>query len=192
VDCDPPHSHHGCVLEHQLKLENRQKLVNCTSNFQFWQLIRKWTDVKPKPTQVTADELNIIFSAQLNPHLEMPQLFDAERHHYNAHFLSALPDHTIDYTPQHFFSTPFTAEEVEWAKVKIKKHRANSACGLDGVAYNKISEIPNVILVNLFNKCISQLDAPHMWLMTELVGILKTGIPIILATLFTLLISGNE
>ena len=44
--------------------------------------------------------------------------------------------------------------DIEWAKLQMKKHPYNSACGHDSVSYSEIDDIPNEDLLILFQECI--------------------------------------
>ncbi|KAF8155043.1 hypothetical protein K438DRAFT_1495161, partial [Mycena galopus ATCC 62051] len=86
----------------------------------------------------------------LNPPEVVPEHFDT--HRLNEILTSSIPDHTPDRTPGNIFSRPFTIQDMEKIKVRIKKHEAKSATGVDRIAYLKILEIPNDILVKLFQR----------------------------------------
>jgi hypothetical protein len=45
------------------------------------------------------------------------------------------------------------------------------------VSYKTIAKIPNPALLELFNRCIADLNAPQNWFTTVLVGVLKVGKP---------------
>lgn len=88
-----------------------------------------------------------------------------------------MPDHTVDTTPEQFFSAPFTEEDIAEAKDCLSKHPQNSAKGLDQISYSLICELENEDLCMLANQCILDLDAPSACLITILIGLLKRGKP---------------
>lgn len=58
-------------------------------------------------------------------------------------------------------------------KADIKAKSKDSATGVDSVASSVLMLIPNDVLADLFNRCISLRDAPSIWLLTAVIGILK-------------------
>ncbi|RDB17742.1 RNA-directed DNA polymerase from mobile element jockey [Hypsizygus marmoreus] len=175
IDEDPPDAHRGRQKERHLRWLNLQALRSCQTSYEFWQLIRMWTDAKRRQPMVTADQLQVVFEARINPPLVIPAHFNHARRRHHALLMEALPDRTVDHTPECFFSRPFTTAEVGWAKVRIATHGPKSAKGVDGVSYAQISEMDNDSLANVFNACIAHMDAPADWLVTRLVGVPKIG-----------------
>ncbi|KAL1751171.1 hypothetical protein FB107DRAFT_222565, partial [Schizophyllum commune] len=70
---------------------------------------------------------------------------------------NALPDKTIDCTPDRIFSTPITLEEIASAKKRAREHGASSAVGFDGQSYATFLQIPNDALQELANCCFDTL-----------------------------------
>ena len=66
---------------------------------------------------------------------------------------------------------------MEGAKRHLAQRHSKSSPGLDRVSYQTVLDIPNDALLQLFNSCITALDAPSSWLTTVLVGVLKLGKP---------------
>ena len=54
-------------------------------------------------------------------------------------------------------------EDIEWAKLHIKKRPSNSACGQDHVSYGEIEDVPNEYFLIFFERCIDSGDAPVSW-----------------------------
>ena len=106
-----------------------------------------------------------------------PVSFDRVQWELNKSMAALIPTVTMDHTSGHYFSAPFTMEDIEWAKLHIKKHPSNSACGQDHVSYGEIEDVPNEDLLALFQSCIDSGDAPDVWLTTYIVGVLKNGKP---------------
>src|ERR1700761_3667366 len=88
-----------------------------------------------------------------------------------------MPDHTTDMSPEAFFSTPFSEEEMAEAKETLRKHPPTSARGYDKQTYADVQDLENDILCELINRCIHGNDAPSIWLITVLIGALKRGKP---------------
>ena len=86
-----------------------------------------------------------------------------------------IPHVTHDRTEGLHFSRPFAIKEIEWVKLHIRKHPSNSALGFDHVSYKDISGIPKEDLLHLFQMCVDSGDAPSVWLITYIIGILKVG-----------------
>ncbi|KAK7042220.1 ribonuclease H1 [Favolaschia claudopus] len=149
LDPDPP-AHRGRAAERALQRENLQTLLNVTSNKEFWNLVRGWTDPKQRTAQVSAEELREVFESRLNPPQIVPEEFDKDERERHQNLCDMLPSSTPDTTPHRTFSRPFTIEDIEEVKLHIRKHNIRSAPGIDRVSYRKILQIPNDILVELF------------------------------------------
>ncbi|KAJ7106409.1 hypothetical protein C8R43DRAFT_823907, partial [Mycena crocata] len=120
-------SHRGRLRERALQKDNLQALLNASSGAEFWKLVRGWTDAKKRSPQVTADELHDTFKARLNPPQVIPEHFDIDARRLNEILSSAIPQRTPDRTPNKIFSRPFTIQDMENIKVRIKRHEAKSA-----------------------------------------------------------------
>jgi hypothetical protein len=90
---------------------------------------------------------------------------------------AVLPAHTEDSTPEGFFSSPFTMEDIEWAKSHLRNCSKSSAPDLEGVTYADIQDIDNVQLCTLINACLESNDAPSVWLRTILAAVKKKDKP---------------
>ncbi|KAF5382677.1 hypothetical protein D9615_003053 [Tricholomella constricta] len=189
IDFDD-NSHRGRKKERDAKMLNLRHLKACQTPRQFWNLIREWTDPKPRPPQVitstcqahiitytarqvTAQQLYHIFRGRLNPSQTPSTTFDPDAYATARVFNDIIPSITADRTVHAFFSRPFSASELQRAKRKLAKHPPRSACGADGVSYTTIGLIPNETLLPLLQTCIDTRRTPGPWLYTVLVGILK-------------------
>ncbi|KAF5378200.1 hypothetical protein D9615_007560 [Tricholomella constricta] len=88
-----------------------------------------------------------------------------------------LPTETTDQTPEKFFSSEWTHEDIGWVKDHLKKHSITSAPGEDHINYAAVMSIPNEDLAHLCNECIRLKDAPSIWLKSVIVGVLKKNKP---------------
>lgn len=170
-------SHRGRIKERQVQAANLKRFIEADSPREWWDLVREWTDAKPKAVRVSADQLRHVFHRRLNPPAHMPEHFDAHVKRIHNLMSASIPNHTVDRTPEEFFTRPFVEDELEWAKAKLAKRDTKTARGIDAVSYKTIASLPNDALASLFNDCISQLDAPQNWFTTVLVGILKKDKP---------------
>ena len=94
--------------------------------------------------------------------------------YYNhKRYSAAILRNTIDSSTNRSLSRPFTDLEITAVKKRISKRSLHSAKGIDTLPYKTILEIPNGTLTTLFNRCISMLNAPQIWLTSILIGILK-------------------
>ncbi|RDB24922.1 RNA-directed DNA polymerase from mobile element jockey [Hypsizygus marmoreus] len=168
-------AHRGRAKERAAKLQNLLNLMTHRANRDFWNLIRKWSDPKPRAPLVTAQQLFRVFRARINPPSHVPPTFNTRAHAAAVHLVNTIPPITVDRTAGQYFSRPFTMEELQWAKTKITKGSAKSACGADGVSYTTIARIPNEDLLRLLQACIDTGRVPGPWLHTVLVGVLKVG-----------------
>ncbi|KAJ7055698.1 hypothetical protein C8F01DRAFT_962201, partial [Mycena amicta] len=122
-----PSSHRGRAKERELQRLNLQALLNVRSNKEFWEMIRDWTDKKRRDAAVGADELGTVFELRLNPPDILPHTFDIDSRLRHQRLVDDIPDKTFDTTPAETFSRPFAMEEVENAKLHIRKHNTKSA-----------------------------------------------------------------
>lgn len=113
---------------------------------------------------VTSSQLRDDFVRRMNvnppPDAALPAQFD--RLHYSLTRLTALslPRHTVDTTPQAYFSRTFTVDEIDAAKAHIRKNCLGSASGLDDVSYERVLDIPSDKLRHYFQQCIDDGAAP--------------------------------
>jgi hypothetical protein len=67
---------------------------------------------------------------------------------------------------------------MQHMKKKLRKKISRHSTGIDEVTIAKIMTIPNEALVQLYQTCADELDAPQQWLVILLIGILKQGKPV--------------
>ena len=170
-------SHRGRKADRALMWANLMALRACRSNGEQWRVLRRWTDPKPRPMAVKLSELATDFEGRMNPPAILPPLFNQAKYEHDTRRASLLPDETVDRSPHHSFSRPFTEDEIIWAKKRIRQRPRNSARGVDNAPYHALLSVGNDKLCELFNECIAQKDVPQKWLSTTLVGILKPKKP---------------
>ena len=170
-------AHRGRARDREVQAENLNKLLNAQSGREWWDLICDWTDLKKRQPCISILQLRDKFCQRMNPASDPPVWFDCDVRRLRDLLSGAIPPVTVDRTPQQFFSRPFCLEDVEWAKNHLLRRHTKAAPGLDKVSYQTVVDIPNEVLLTLFNGCIGSLDAPQDWFTTVLVGVLKLGKP---------------
>ncbi|KAE9383614.1 hypothetical protein BT96DRAFT_767870, partial [Gymnopus androsaceus JB14] len=93
----------------------------------FWRKFISMAWAKSQPSPVSANELRTVFEKQMNPIQPTPSSFNADLLNENIAIANAIPDVTVDSTPEQFFDRPFTAEQVDLCKLELEKHPSNSA-----------------------------------------------------------------
>ncbi|KAJ7723211.1 hypothetical protein B0H16DRAFT_1895858 [Mycena metata] len=119
------------------------------------------------------DSLKDVFETRLKPAEVLPTQFDSIQHDINKILCTLLPEETEDSTPEGFFSRKWDAKDMGRLKDHLRKHSLDSSSGEDQTTYAELLEIPNEDLAHLCNQCTALGDAPTIWLMSALVGILK-------------------
>ncbi len=109
----------------------------------------------------------------MNPPHELPESFNKPRYEVAHLWDTDRPHHMIDHTAAAYFSTPFSAEEIDHVKDHIRQHNAKSAPGADGVAYYRVLSTPSDALTTFFNECILHGNAPQQWLVAIIAAIPK-------------------
>ena len=170
-------AHRGRARDRSLQAANLTKLLNAGSPKEFWNLIRGWTDPRKQPPRVPLVQLYNDFQERLNPSTHFPSTVDGAVRELREVLSGSIPLATLDHTPQGFFSRSFCLDEIEGAKRHLAQRHTKGSPGVDSVSYQTVLDIPSDILLQLFNSCISSLDAPQSWLTTVLVGVLKLGKP---------------
>jgi hypothetical protein len=154
-------SHRGRAKVHELQLIHRKELAACKTEYETWQFIRKRTDPRPKPAKVTVQALSDDFETRLNYPAVIPASFNSEQLAFNARMSAQL-------TP-----TPRDTSPRKSSKLHIKTHGLETAVGVDLFSYADCLAIPNEKLLEFFLYCLSNKDAPRLWLISLLIGILK-------------------
>lgn len=168
-------SHRGRAIVRRMMWDNYVKISSCRSSRDLWTLYRAWADPKHRTASVSLDDLKFDFELRMNPPKEIPAHFDSGLYALNHLTASAIPDATVDVSPNADFSRPFVVDELEWAKRHIRTHSLNTAKGIDRVAHERLLDLDTKDLVELANLCVSTRSAPRVWLCSLLVGILKKG-----------------
>ncbi|SJL14679.1 uncharacterized protein ARMOST_18144 [Armillaria ostoyae] len=164
----------GCYWGPGSQLNAVERVHETESVGLFWCTFRKLTDPVPETPLVSADMLAHVFEQWLNPPEVLPPGFDAAQHKMNAMLASYMLSWTVDYTQEGFFSLHFDEEEVTDFKEDLRS-RADSAAADDHITYLEIMDIPNDLLMEIFNTCLDKCDAPAEWTHIALVGVLKRG-----------------
>ncbi|KAJ7983200.1 hypothetical protein DFH06DRAFT_1123206 [Mycena polygramma] len=138
-----PEKHRGRDTLGAIRDANRDKLVNAPSSGAFWKEIKRLADPKPDPVIVTAEALRGVFEKRLNPPIVVPSAFDEIQHKINMTLASQIPEHTLDETPERFFSAQWNEDDGAWVKDHLLNHALDSASGEDGTTYADILDIPN-------------------------------------------------
>ncbi|KAF8146361.1 hypothetical protein K438DRAFT_2093962, partial [Mycena galopus ATCC 62051] len=101
---------------------------------------------KPRTVLVTAGQLCGVFEQRLNPPDVLPEHFNIEQHEWNSFMTGKISETMFDCTPNLSFTQPFTIADIKGIKVRIRKHEAKSATGIDRVTYLAILRIFNNVL----------------------------------------------
>ncbi|KAE9406921.1 hypothetical protein BT96DRAFT_754953, partial [Gymnopus androsaceus JB14] len=120
-------AHCGRAREHMQKQKNLQKLLDADSPLAFWRCIRDWSDSKLHPQQVSASQLQEIFSQRLNPLPEPPTHFDENVRALNRALSRSIPGRMLDASEEHFFPREVTEQDVALAKKHIRKRHSKGA-----------------------------------------------------------------
>ena len=167
-------SHRGREKVRDTKILLRDKLLNCENEKMFWKIAKELMNGKESLSQVSADDLKLVFENRMNPLSTTPESFDSSLLKLNLAMAKAIPLHTLDLTFEQYFSKPFSVDEISNAKAHLEG-RKNSARGADHIGYREILEVDNSALASLLNLAVEKCDAPASWLSTIIVAIIKTG-----------------
>ncbi|KAJ7820854.1 hypothetical protein B0H13DRAFT_1561687, partial [Mycena leptocephala] len=100
---------------------------------------------RPKPVQVSLEELTGEFRKRMNHPEETPLSFNEEQLQKWAEEFKDMPRINEDWSPRKSFSRKLTLEDIEWGK----RHHMSTASGIDDFSYGDIMEIPNEKLLSL-------------------------------------------
>jgi hypothetical protein len=134
-------------------------------------VLRGWTDPRPKPVQVSLEELTDEFKKRMNHPEETPVSFNKEQLQKWAEEFKDMPRINEDWSPRKSFSRKLTLEDIEWGKRHIMNHMS-TASGIDDFSYGDIMEIPNEKLLALLQAVIDKKIFPSKWLAALVAGIL--------------------
>ncbi|KAJ7438123.1 hypothetical protein B0H11DRAFT_1935475 [Mycena galericulata] len=73
-----PESHRNRAKVRKIQAENLHRLLNAETPREWWQIIRSFTDTKPRDAQVTAEQLRDVFKIRLNPPADEAQTSGSE------------------------------------------------------------------------------------------------------------------
>ncbi|KAK7054062.1 hypothetical protein R3P38DRAFT_2478736, partial [Favolaschia claudopus] len=167
-----PEHHRGRVKLRDLQKKLRDSIFECKDAGAFWRIMRGWTDPRPKPIQVSLDQLTEEFTKRMNEPEETPPSFNKEQLRAWARLFEQMPRTNRDHSPRKSFSRKLTLEDIQWGKRQIMTHLATSS-GIDDFAYQDIMEIPNENLLILLQAVIDRKIFPSKWLLALVAGILK-------------------
>lgn len=172
----PRDSHGGRDSARQERWQLLEEFVQKAkkSEGDFWCSVKEVTDPKPKPPQISAQEMVTEFAARVN----VPQVVPADFNH-DALLRAALeaqsiPSVTVDHSQAQYFAHLFILDEITEIKDDIRS-RGPSALGWDRTSYDLFMSLPNDLVLEFFNRCLETRGAPRLWLVTVLIGILKPG-----------------
>ncbi|KAJ6591001.1 hypothetical protein DFH09DRAFT_975319, partial [Mycena vulgaris] len=160
-----------------LQLEHRKRLLEAKTERDFWKVAKGMMAPRQPQSGFSAEVLKDVFVTRMNPVSPVPESFDTARLDLNHALNEAMPEQTVDTSPDLIFSTPFTEEEMEDAKDHLRQHPPTSAKGYDQQSYVDVCDLENEDLCTLVNRCIHGNEAPSVWLLTVLIGLLKRGKP---------------
>jgi hypothetical protein len=118
-------------------------------------------------------QLKDTFEKRLSPPKILPSQFDEAQHAINQILSGLLPETTEDQTPEGFFSRRWKEGDIGRLKDHLRKHSLDSSSGEDQTTYADLLAVPNEDLAPLYNECTARGDAPSIFFMTLLIGILK-------------------
>ncbi|KAJ7153027.1 hypothetical protein C8R43DRAFT_885859, partial [Mycena crocata] len=150
-----PENHRGRVKIRELQRSLRDKIFECKDAGSFWRVLRGWTDPRPKPVQVSLEELTEEFKKRMNEPEEIPASFNKERLDMSARLFEEMPRSNEDHSPKKTFSRKLTLEDIEWGKRHIMTNLSTST-GIDDFSYGDIMEIPNDKLRDLLQAIIDK------------------------------------
>ncbi|KAK7684255.1 hypothetical protein QCA50_012579 [Cerrena zonata] len=153
--------------------KNLQRLLECSSDAEFRKVCNTLEKLRPQTSRVTVGQLKKVFEKRMNPPTTLPDSFDNATHALNHGDYQHRPQRSEDTTAERYFSRPVTSSEITVAKEHRRKHSSKSAVGLDKIGYRQILLMLNDDLRDLFNTCVSELDASDTWLTTILTAMLK-------------------
>ncbi|KAJ7436376.1 hypothetical protein B0H11DRAFT_1648108, partial [Mycena galericulata] len=118
VGGDPEH-HRGREKVRLLQKSLRDKIFDCKDAGAFWRVLRGWTDPRPKPVQVSLEELTEEFKKRMNEPEVTPSSFDKDQLEMMAQLFQDMPRNNADESPKKSFSRKLTLKDIEWGKKHI-------------------------------------------------------------------------
>ncbi|KAJ6537551.1 hypothetical protein DFH09DRAFT_837199, partial [Mycena vulgaris] len=120
-------SHRGRAKVHALKSGLRTELLACKDIKEFWNFVRKRTDLQPKKAKVSLANLSVDFKDRLNYPESPPTSFNADQLAFNARMARELNAEPVDTSPRQSYTRDITLKEIEWMKRHITEHGLDTA-----------------------------------------------------------------
>ncbi|KAJ7160684.1 hypothetical protein C8R43DRAFT_819840, partial [Mycena crocata] len=103
-----PEHHRGRARVRLLQKSLRDKIFECKDAGSFWRILRGWTDPRPKPIQVSLDDLTVEFKKRMNEPENIPASFNQKQLDASAELFKDMPRTNQDKTPLKSFSRKLT------------------------------------------------------------------------------------
>ncbi|KAJ7659318.1 hypothetical protein DFH06DRAFT_901579, partial [Mycena polygramma] len=116
---DDPENHRGREKVRLLQKSLRDKIFDCKDAGSFWRILRGWTDPRPKPIQVSLEDLTEEFKKRMNEPEEAPPSFNQDQLRTSAELFKEMPRINEDRSPKKSFSRRLTLGDIEWGKRHI-------------------------------------------------------------------------
>ncbi|KAJ6603333.1 hypothetical protein DFH09DRAFT_899117 [Mycena vulgaris] len=162
-------SHRGRAKVHALQSSRRTELLACKDIKEFWDFVRKRTDLRPKKAKVTLSELSKDFKDRLNYPAVPPASFNADQLALNARMARELAPEPVDMSPRQSYTRDITLKEIEWMKRHIKEHGLDTAVGVDDFSYKDCLAISNEKLLEFFLYCLIALECCMLTMLTLII-----------------------
>ncbi|KAJ6479109.1 hypothetical protein C8R45DRAFT_797051, partial [Mycena sanguinolenta] len=114
--------HRGRIKLRALQKSLRDKIFECKDPGSFWRVLRGWTDPRPKPVQVSLEDLTAEFKKRMNEPEETPPSFNKERLEHWAEEFKNMCRNNADWSPRKSFSREITLEDIQSGKRHIMTH----------------------------------------------------------------------
>lgn len=171
-----PFGHRGRDKIRTIKRQNKRRLVFAPNSGAFWKEVDRLDNPRQLPQSVDSQQLKGVFKPRLNPQDPLPEDFDRDQYQLNIALYSLMPESTEDTTRERYFSSPWSEDNIGWAKSLIVE-RLKCAQGSDAKTNLDAMEIANDDFAFLCNECIRTQDCPSIWMRTTIIGILKKNKP---------------
>ncbi|KAK0235257.1 hypothetical protein EDD85DRAFT_773440 [Armillaria nabsnona] len=135
----------------------------------FWCSVKEVTDPKPKPPQISAQEMAMEFAARVNVPQVMPADFNHDTLLWAALEADSIPSVTVDCSQAQYFTHLFILNEITEIRDDIWSH-GPSTLGWDRTSYDLFMSLSNNLLLEFFNHCLEtrtnyQLIGLESWLL---------------------------
>ncbi|KAJ7032921.1 hypothetical protein C8F04DRAFT_958347, partial [Mycena alexandri] len=157
-------SHRGRAKVHALQAGLQKELLACQDHKAFWDFVREHTDARPKKSKVSLTGLAKDFEARLNHPAKTPATFNSEQLAFNARMARELNAHElVDTSPRLSYTREITLKDIEEMKKHIKEHGLDTSVGVDAFSYQDCLAVPNEKLLEFFQFCLKNQDAPRLY-----------------------------